>query len=134
MADEKGGCVILADGHQNILEGIRNLLETMFETVIMVADRQSLFEAVEKVKPDMAVVDLSLPPVDEAGIAQEIKEAFPELKFIILSVHDESTVIDEVMSAGASGYVLKQSVAVDLFKAICKVREDRTFVSTSLKH
>ena len=134
MADEKGGCVILADGHQNILEGIRNLLETMFDTVIMVADRQSLFEAVEKVKPDMAIVDLSLPAADKAGIVHEIKEVFPELKFIILSVHDESTVVDEVMSAGASSFVLKQSIAVDLFKAICNVREGRTFVSASVSH
>ncbi|MBN2313381.1 MAG: response regulator transcription factor, partial [Sedimentisphaerales bacterium] len=121
-------------GHQNILEGIRNLLETMFETVIMVADRRSLFEAIEKVKPDMAIVDLSLPPTDEVGIAQKMKDTFPKLQFVILSVHDESTVIDEVMLAGASGFVLKRSVAVDLFKAIRNVRKGRTFISTSGKH
>lgn len=133
MPEEKGRCVVLADGHQNILEGVRNLLETMFETVIMVADRRSLFEAVEKVEPDMAIVDLSLPPVDEAGIVQEIKVAFPKLVFIILSVHDESTVADEVLSAGASGFVLKRSIAADLFKAIHNVQEGRTFVSDSVK-
>ncbi len=129
MVDGKGRCVILADGHQNVLEGVRNLLETMFETVIMVADRQSLLEAVEKVKPELAVVDLSLPPVNEVSIAQEIKDSFPKLDFIILSVHDESTVIEEVMSAGASGFVLKRSVAMDLFEAIHNVREGRTFIS-----
>ena len=134
MINGKGRCVVLADGHQNILEGIRNLLETMFETVIMVADRRSLFEAIEKVKPDMAIVDLSLPPADEAGIARKIKDTFPKLQFVILSVHDESTVVDEVMSAGASGFILKRSVAVDLFNAIRNVREGRTFVSVSVKH
>ena len=133
MADEKGRCVILADGHQNVLEGIRNLLETVFDTVIMVADRQSLFEAVEKVKPDLAVVDLSLPPADKDSIAHEMKDYFPELEFIILSVHDEPTVIHEMMSAGASGFVLKQSVAVDLLDAVRSVREGRAFVSTSVK-
>jgi DNA-binding NarL/FixJ family response regulator len=106
----------------------------MFETVIMVADRRSLFEAIEKVKPDMAIVDLSLPPAEEAGIAQKMKNTFPELQFVILSVHDESTVIDEVMSAGASGFVLKRSVAGDLFRAIRNVRKGCTFVSASEKH
>lgn len=129
MADEKGRCVVLADGHQNVMEGIRNLLATMFETVIMVADRQSLFEAIEKVKPDLAVVDLSLPPADEESIVHEIKRYFPELEFIIVSIHDEPTIIDEVISAGASGFVLKRSVAMDLFDAVRNVREGRTFIS-----
>jgi len=133
MADEKGRCVVLADSHQNVLEGFRNLLETVFDTVIMVADRQSLFEAVEKVKPDLAVVDLSLPPANNDSIAREMKDYFPELEFIILSVHDEPTVVDEVMSAGASGFVLKQSVAMDLLDAVRSVREGRAFVSTSVK-
>ena len=57
MVDEKGRSVILADNHQNTLEGIRGLLETMFETVLMVADKNSLFEAIDKVGPDLAVVD-----------------------------------------------------------------------------
>ena len=133
MADEKGRCVVLADSHQNVLEGLRNLLETVFDTVIMVDDRQSLFEAVEKVKPDLAVVDLSLPPANNDSIAREMKDYFPELEFIILSVHDEPTVVDEVMSAGASGFVLKQSVAMDLLDAVRSVREGRAFVSTSVK-
>jgi DNA-binding NarL/FixJ family response regulator len=134
MVDEKDRCVILADGHQNVLEGIRNLLTTGFETVIMVADRQSLFEAVEKIQPDLAIVDLSLPPVDETSIAREIKDYFPELEFIILSFCNGPTVIDEVMSAGASGFVLKHYIAEDLFEAIRDVREGHTYVSASVNH
>ena len=134
MADEKDRCVVLADGHQNMLEGIRNILRTMFETVIMVADRQSLFEAIEKIKPDLAVVDLSLLPVDKESIVHEIKHYFPELEFIVLSIHDEPTIIHEVISAGASGFVLKRSAAVDLFEAIQNVREGRIFISTFVKN
>ena len=133
MVNEKGRCVVLADRHPNILEGIRNILETMFETVIMAADRQSLFEAIEKINPDLAIVDLSLPPTTEENIAREMKDYFPELDFIILSVHDEPTVVQEVMSAGASGFVLKPSAAVDLLDAILNERGGRTFVSTSAK-
>jgi DNA-binding NarL/FixJ family response regulator len=129
MTAEKSECVILADRHQNLLEGIRGLLETLFETVVMVADKRSLFEAINKVKPDLAVVDLSLSASGQVSIAREIKESYPNLKFIILSVHDEPTAIDEVMSAGAAGFVLKRSVAVDLFKAVQRVQKGRTFVS-----
>ena len=129
MAGEKSRCVILADRHPNLLEGIRGLLQAMFETVVMVADKRSLFEAVERIKPDLSVVDLSLAASGEASIARTISDSYPELKLIILSVHDESTAIDEVMSAGASGFVLKRSVATDLFKAIESVQQGRTFVS-----
>jgi len=134
MPDEKDKCVVLADGYQNMLEAIGNLLETMFEAVIMVADRQSLFEAIKKVKPDLAIVDLSLPPAGEENIVHEIKNDYPELKFIILSVHDEPMIMNKVISIGASGFVLKQSIVMDLFKAIRKVREGCTFVSGSTKY
>jgi two-component system secretion response regulator SsrB len=130
MAIQKSRCVILADRHQDLLEGIRGLLETMFETVVMVADKRSLFEAVGKVKPDLAMVDLSLSASGQLNIAREIKDSYPELKLIILSVHDEPAAIDEVMSAGASGFVLKRSVAVDLFKAVEEVERGWTFIST----
>lgn len=129
MASEKGRCVVLADGHENVLEAIRGLLETAFEPVITVADRQSLFEAIEEFKPDLAVVDLSLPPAGDASIAHEIRDYYPELEFVILSVHNEATVVGEVMSAGASGFVLKQSVAVDLLEAVRSVQQGHLFIS-----
>ena len=129
MVDEKSRSVVLADKHQYLLEGIRSLLQTVFETVVMVADRRSLFEAIEKVKPALAVVDMSLPPTGGASIAQEIKQDFPDLKLVILGIHNEPTVVDEIMSAGASAFVLKQSAPVDLFEAVQCVREGRTFVS-----
>jgi len=129
MVDEKGRCVVLADGHQNVLEAIRGLLKTAFETVIMATDRQSLFDAIEEFKPDLAVVDLSLPPAGDESIAHEINDYYPELDFIILSVHGEATVVGEVMSAGASGFVLKQSVAVDLLEAVRSVQGGHLFIS-----
>ena len=125
--------MILAERHPNLLEGIRGLLETMFETVVMVADKRSLFEAVERIKPDLAVVDLSLAASGEASIARAISDSYPELKLIVLSVHDEPAAIDDAMSAGASGFVLKRSLATDLFKAVESAQQGRTFISTCVK-
>jgi len=132
MVNEKGRCVILADSHQNALEGIRGLLGTMFDTVLMVADMKSLFEAIDKVRPDLAVVDLSLKVIGELDVAREINNRYPDLKFIILSLHDESSAVEDVLSAGASGYILKRSVGTDLFAAVKSVREGNTFVSSTL--
>lgn len=131
MPSEKSRCVILADRHQNLLEGLRGLLETMFETVVMVADKRSLLDAAERIQPDLAVVDLSLAACGEVSIAREVTDSYPGLKLIVLSVHDEPTVIDEVIAAGAAGFVLKRSVATDLFKAIDSVQRGEVFVSTS---
>jgi DNA-binding NarL/FixJ family response regulator len=130
----KYGSVILADRHQNMLEGIRGLLEAMFETVVMVADKASLFDTTEKINPDLAVVDLSLPVSGEINIARQLKDKYPKLKIIILSVHDEQTVVSEIMASGVSGFVLKRSVASDLILAVDKVLGDKTFVSQSLEY
>lgn len=129
----KKGCVILADSHQNLLEGIRGLLESMFEAVVMVTDKRSLFEVADKLKPRLAIVDLSLPVCGELNVAREFKSRYPELKFIILSVHDEPEAVNEVMSAGASGFVLKRSIATDLLPAVRKVLQRCTYVSSSLE-
>ena len=130
----KYGTVILADRHQNMLEGIRGMLEAMFETVVMVADKASLFDIAEKINPDLAVVDLSLPVSGEINIARQLKDKYPKLKIIILSVHDEQTVVSEIMNSGISGFVLKRSVASDLFPAIDKVLGSKTFVSPLLEY
>jgi DNA-binding NarL/FixJ family response regulator len=61
----RAGRVLLADRHQNVLESIRSLLEKIFDVVVMVADEKSLLDALEKVKPDLVVVDLSLPISEE---------------------------------------------------------------------
>jgi DNA-binding NarL/FixJ family response regulator len=130
----KYGSVILADRHQNMLEGIRGMLEAMFETVVMVADKASLFDIAEKINPDLAVVDLSLPVSGEINIARQLIDKYPDLKIIILSVHDEQTVVSEIMDSGISGFVLKRSVASDLISAVDKVLGGKTFVSPLLEY
>ena len=130
----KYGSVILADRHQGMLEGIRGLLEAMFKTVVMVADKASLFEIANKINPDLVVADLSLPISSEINIARQLKDKYPELKIIILSVHDEETVIDEVMASGVSGFVLKRSVGTDLISSVEAVLGGKTFVSPSLEY
>jgi len=124
--------VILADNHQNMLAGERTLLESMFETVFMVADEASLIEAAEKLAPDLIVADLSLPVTKEINIARRLKKAFPGIKLIILSIHDEGTAVGECIVAGASGFVLKRAAVTDLAPAIETVMKGELYISPSV--
>ena len=86
-------CVLLADRHHGLSEGVRGLLETAFGTVVMVADETSLIEG-----------------------------AGPDLKVIVLSVHDEQSVRRAAMEAGADAFVLKRAISTDLLLAVDAVR------------
>ena len=129
----KQGKVILADRHQNMLAGERTLLESMFETVFMVADEASLIEAAEMLNPDLIIADLSLPVSKELNVARRLKKTFPGIRLIILSVHDEGTAVGECLEAGAAGFVLKRTAVNDLVAAIETVLKGGVYVSPTVK-
>ncbi len=126
------GRIILADKHSNILAGIRRLLEDEVETVLMVADETSLIHALENFNPDVVVADLSLPRLTEKNIAWVLKENFPRIKVIILSVHDEKSVLEDVMAAGAEGFVVKHRAVIDLVPAIRGVLQGCKYISPDI--
>ena len=123
------GRIVLADKHSNMLAGIRRLLEDEAETVLMVADESSLNEVLQHFNPDVVVADLSLPISTKTNIAWVLKEKFPNVKVIILSLHDEKAVMDDVMAAGVEGFVLKHRAVVDLIPAIRGVLQGGKYIS-----
>jgi DNA-binding NarL/FixJ family response regulator len=124
--------VVIADRRQDMLEGVRSLLQSVFEVVVMVADEQSLLEAIFNIKPDLVIADFSLPVKGEDDIVSLLKHQCADIKFIILSVHDENTVVKQCLDAGAAGFVLKQSAINELIPAIEEVLQDRTYVSPAV--
>jgi DNA-binding NarL/FixJ family response regulator len=122
MAGKTLSCVLLADRHHGLTEGVRGLLETAFGTVVMVADEASLLEGAGRLRPDMAVVDLSLAPGSGLGWLRELRQRCPDLKVIVLSVHDEQAVRRAAIEAGANAFVLKRAIATDLLHAVETVR------------
>lgn len=128
----KQGKVLLADKHQNMLAGVRTLLESIFDHVFMVADEGSLIDAAEKIKPDFIIADLSLPVTMEINIARRLHKTFPEIKLIILSVHDDSSAINECIEAGAKGFVLKRTAVDDLAPAIEAVLQGVLYISPTV--
>ena len=127
------GRIILADKDPNMLAGIRRLLEDEAETVLMVTDEISLNHALETFNPDVVVADLSLPISTETNIAWVLKKNFPKIKIIILSVHEEKSVLDDVMAAGVEGFVLKPRAVIDLIPAIRGVLQGCKYISPDMK-
>jgi len=114
--------VLLAERHHGLAESVRGLLETAFSTVVMVADEDSLLEGAAKLRPEVAVVDLSLARDSGLGWLQALRQRCPELKLIVLSVHDEPSVQAAAMAAGADAFVLKRTIVTDLLAAVDLVR------------
>lgn len=129
----KHGRVLVADGHLGMLGGVHSLLDALFESVLMVADERSLMEAVATFKPELVVMDLSLPGEGEANIAKRLMQRHPELRLIVLSVHDEPTVVSQVRNAGVAGFVLKRAAATDLIPAVNVVLQGGNYVSPPVK-
>lgn len=126
MCERPLSCVLLADRHHGLTEGVRGLLETAFGTVVMVADEASLLEGASRLRPDVAVVDLSLARDNNLGWLRALRRSRPELKVIVLSVHDEESVRRAALEAGADAFVLKRAIVTDLLPAVARVRGDPT--------
>ena len=122
MSEKPLSCVLLADRHHGLAERMRGLLETAFETVVMVADETSLLEGADRLHPEMTVVDLSL--AQDAGLnwLRELRVRSPELKIIVISIHDGQSVRRAAMEAGADAFVVKSAIATDLIAAVELVR------------
>jgi DNA-binding NarL/FixJ family response regulator len=121
-------CVLLADRHHGLTEGVRGLLETTFQAVVMVADEASLLESAERLQPLLAVVDFSLARHDNIRCLHELRARCPHLKLIVLSVHDEPAVREAALRAGADGFVLKRAIATDLVPAVDAVLAGESFL------
>jgi two-component system secretion response regulator SsrB len=90
----------------------------------MVADEASLLEGAGRLQPDMAIVDLSLARENGLNWLQALRQSCPDLKVIVLSVHDEQCVREAALRAGADAFVLKRDIATDLLPAVDALRRD----------
>lgn len=129
----KTGRLLLADRHLGVLDGVYGLLHRLFETVLMVADERSLAEVVTTTKPDLVVVDLSLPGGQEADIVSRLLEAQHDLRLIVLSIYDEPEIVTRTMAAGVVGFVLKRAAATDLIPAVRAALAGRTYISPAVR-
>ena len=112
--------LVLAEDHETVREGLRLLFETRGEMEVVrgVSDGRAAIEAAKSLAPDVVVLDLSMPGISGVVAAREIKASTPSVAVVVLTRHTEHAYVQEMFSAGASGYVLKQSSFDELLKAV----------------
>lgn len=112
--------LLLVDDHAVVREGLRSLLrdDSRFEIVGEAANGVAALAAADRLHPDVAVVDLSLPGMNGTQLTRRLKQLYPDIRVIALTVHEEGGYLRSLMDAGASGYVLKRSASSELLRAI----------------
>ena len=122
--------ILLADDHMMVRQGIRALLEKEgFEVVAEAMDGRDAVRLAEKLKPDVAVLDIAMPLLNGIDAAREIRRVSPKTKTTLLTVHEENQYVVEALRAGVTGYVVKTKAAEDLVKAIREVSLGAVYMS-----
>lgn len=125
--------ILLADDHPMVLEGVAKILEDHVDIVGKVEDGRALISAAKELKPDVVVMDISMPLLNGFEAARQLKKLVPTPKLIFLTMHADTTYANEAFEAGASGYLLKRSAASELTKAIRTVTRGRTYLTPLLR-
>jgi two-component system response regulator DegU len=117
--------VLLADDHEEMLDRIASLLAVECNVVGTATDGQQALDAAMELKPDVLVLDISMPVMNGIETARRLKEAGSETRIVFLTVHDDPDFVREALEAGAQGYVIKQRIVSDLVAAIKKAHAGR---------
>jgi DNA-binding NarL/FixJ family response regulator len=123
--------ILLADDHELVRRGIRGLLRFRrgWRVIGEAANGREAVEKANKLKPDVAVVDVSMPELDGLQATRQIRDASPGTKVVILTMHESDQMIRRVLDAGALGYVLKSDLAANLVKAVKHVSAGKLFLA-----
>ncbi|MBM4137437.1 MAG: response regulator transcription factor [Nitrospira sp.] len=128
--------VILADDHKIMRDGLRSLLEKQpgIKVIAEAEDGRTTVDLAIKLKPDMVIMDVTMPDMNGIEATFRIIENAPKIKVIALSMHSDKQFIIEMLNAGASGYLLKDSAFSELVNAIHAVMTNRSYLSPDIAH
>lgn len=126
--------ILLGDDHSLVLEGIRRLLEADYDLVGSAEDGTSLVREAIRLKPDLVVLDVSMPLLNGIDAAKEIRRELPNAKLVFISMHANAIYVRKAMEASASAYVLKSGASEELKQAIETARRGALYLSPGLGH
>lgn len=126
--------VILADDHTIVRKGLRVLLEEagFIDVVAEAQDGREILELVARHRPDVVVMDISMPHLNGLEATRRIKNKYPDLKVVVLTMHMDEEYVLQSLNVGANAYIVKRSAPNDLVHAINEALDDRVYVSTQL--
>lgn len=126
--------ILLADDHTIVRQGLRKILEArpQWEVVAEAADGRETVRQAEEVKPDIAIVDVAMPLLNGIEAVRQIARKAPGTRVLVLSMHADEAYVTQMLRAGASGYLLKDSADVDLLQAVDAVAAGKSFFSPAI--
>ena len=126
--------ILIADDHDVVREGLRRLLEAQpnCEVVAEALDGKDAIAKAIETKPDIAVIDYSLPMIDGLQVTRQIRARSPKTEVLIFTMHDNETIIENVLRAGARGYILKSDAKRYLLAAIDALAAHKPFFSSQV--
>ena len=121
--------VMLADDHTILVEAFRKLLEPHYDVVGAVADGRSLLDVAPQLNPEVVILDIGMPLMNGLEAGLRLKEQMPNVKLVILTMNDDPDLAVEAMRCGASAYLLKNSAAEELLRAIQFALKGKTYIT-----
>src|SRR5438105_785583 len=115
--------IVIADDHPIVRDGLRSALDSVenFHVTAVAANGREALGIIEEDEPDILLTDISMPEMNGIDLTREVVKNFPEVKIIILSMHENDAYINNALQAGAHGYLLKDSEKAEMSLAIEKV-------------
>jgi DNA-binding NarL/FixJ family response regulator len=124
--------ILLADDHPFVCDGLRTILEPYYAVVGAVHDGSDVLGLVDRLRPDLVLLDLSMPGRSGLWLTRELKKRRPAPRVLVVTMHSDRVYIDEAFRSGADGYLLKTARAGELRKAVSEALAGRTFTSPEL--
>lgn len=123
--------VLIADDHPVLRSGLRLLIRTQSDMTVIgeAGDFNTTLEKVRELHPDVVTLDLSMPGGDAVRVIEKLSAETPETRLLILTMHDDATMLRMAMAAGADGYVVKSAADTELLTAIRTVAGGRSFIN-----
>ena len=126
--------LVLADDHVMFRKGVKKIITGVddFEVIGEANDGRELLDLLQTTKPHLIILDISMPNLRGLEATREIKQIYPHIKILLLTMHKKKEFIQQAMAAGADGYLLKEDADTELLKAVKTIREGKKFISSLL--
>jgi DNA-binding NarL/FixJ family response regulator len=126
--------ILLADDHTVVRQGLRKLLEERpdWEVIAEAGDGREAVRLAEQLKPDVAILDVAMPLLNGIEATRHITRRVPSTRVLVLSMHADEAYVTQILQAGATGYLLKDSADVDLLKAVGEAARGKSFFSPAI--
>lgn len=123
--------ILLADDHTVVRQGLRKVLEERadWEVVAEAGDGREAVRQAEELKPDVAIIDIAMPLLNGIEATRQIAKRAPSTRVLVLTMYSDEAYVNQMLQAGAAGYLLKESADVDLIQAVSAVSKGKSFFS-----